>query len=158
MPKKKAPKPKAPPVERINPPVQTCCLCGSTFIGWGNNPFPLSEKEDDRCCDECNYTKVIPARLAKIAEDYGKLITQAEMEDLAAEVSSGDTVEVHRGYEIDYNIFGNHEYSVQYFSVTYIFDSVTEARTFIDNCWAYESGDIDEDPTEKISPDRIRKE
>ena len=72
MPKKKAPKPKAPPVERINPPVLTCCLCGSTFVGWGNNPFPLSDKEDDKCCDECNYTKVIPARLARIAEAYGK--------------------------------------------------------------------------------------
>ena len=51
-----------------------CCLCGKeiTHIGYdegeylGNNPHPLSENEDDRCCDECNETKVIPARLNQI--------------------------------------------------------------------------------------------
>ena len=42
----------------------TCCLCGRTIEGYGNNPFPLSENEDDRCCDNCNWTKVIPARIA----------------------------------------------------------------------------------------------
>lgn len=42
-----------------------CCLCGK-HIGWdeegiyGNNPYPLKEK--GQCCDECNSTKVIPAR------------------------------------------------------------------------------------------------
>ena len=72
MPKKKESKPKAAPVERIEPPTLTCCLCGDTFVGWGNNPYPLSVNPDDRCCDKCNYTKVIPARLARIAESYGK--------------------------------------------------------------------------------------
>ena len=43
-----------------------CCLCGSTIggMGYGNNPFPMAEK--GRCCDDCNLTKVIPARLADI--------------------------------------------------------------------------------------------
>lgn len=71
MPKKKEVKPK-PVVVREPEPLLTCCLCGKEFIGWGNNPYPLAEGEDDRCCDECNYTKVIPARLARIAEAYGK--------------------------------------------------------------------------------------
>ena len=71
MPRKKE-KPIKAVVEHIKPPVQTCCLCGREFVGWGNNPFPLSEKEDDVCCDECNYTKVIAARLEYIAERYGK--------------------------------------------------------------------------------------
>lgn len=42
-----------------------CCLCGKTFEGFGNNPWPLAKGEDDRCCDECN-NKVIIARLANL--------------------------------------------------------------------------------------------
>ena len=32
----------------------TCCLCSKIFEGWGNNPAPLSDREDDDCCNECN--------------------------------------------------------------------------------------------------------
>lgn len=72
MPRKKAPvEPKPKPV-KLELPTLTCCLCGATFVGWGNNPSPLSDNPDDRCCDDCNYTKVIPARLAEIAEKFGK--------------------------------------------------------------------------------------
>ena len=39
-----------------------CCLCGETFIGMGNNPEPL-DSDPERCCDPCNDTRVIPARL-----------------------------------------------------------------------------------------------
>ena len=37
-----------------------CCICGKTFSGYGNNPWPLKEK--GRCCDECNK-KVIEQRI-----------------------------------------------------------------------------------------------
>ena len=40
-----------------------CCLCGKIFTGFGNNPWPISLDPNDRCCDECNMNKVIPARL-----------------------------------------------------------------------------------------------
>lgn len=40
---------------------ETCVICGKEFEGWGNNPYPV--KEEGRCCDECNETKVIPARI-----------------------------------------------------------------------------------------------
>lgn len=43
-----------------------CCICGKRFTGWGNNPWPVVEDENARCCDECNDTEVIPARLAKM--------------------------------------------------------------------------------------------
>ena len=44
-----------------------CCLCGKEVIGsWGNNPWPLSHDINERCCDKCNMTKVIPARLGII--------------------------------------------------------------------------------------------
>ena len=40
-----------------------CCLCGKEIEDFGHNPQPLGEKEDDRCCDECNQKLVIPTRL-----------------------------------------------------------------------------------------------
>lgn len=44
----------------------TCCLCHKTFAGFGNNPDMWDDKiwkSTDRCCDNCNLFKVIPARL-----------------------------------------------------------------------------------------------
>lgn len=44
-----------------------CCLCGKRYEHWGNNPYPLCDEDDrsSRCCNTCNWTKVIPARLQK---------------------------------------------------------------------------------------------
>ena len=41
-----------------------CCICGKDCVGFGNNPEPIKDK--GLCCDECNRTKVIPARLNRI--------------------------------------------------------------------------------------------
>ena len=41
--------------------MKKCCICGKKFEGWGNNPAPV--KIRGRCCDDCNSTQVIPARL-----------------------------------------------------------------------------------------------
>ena len=45
-----------------------CCLCSGQYECWGNNALPL---KDGRCCDECNETKVIPARLARFHKELG---------------------------------------------------------------------------------------
>lgn len=47
-----------------NNEVKTCCICGRSFTGWGNNPWPV--KDDGECCDKCNLDKVIPARIASL--------------------------------------------------------------------------------------------
>jgi len=49
----------------------TCCLCGAKYRMYGNNPWPLSDDDDDRCCHQCNSERVIPARfkLFRAAED-----------------------------------------------------------------------------------------
>jgi hypothetical protein len=47
-----------------------CCLCGKLIpievSGWslGNNAEPLVN--NGRCCNECNQTRVIPARLDQV--------------------------------------------------------------------------------------------
>lgn len=45
------------------PKNNNCILCGAKDIGFGNNPEPLKKYEEGQCCDTCNDTKVIPARL-----------------------------------------------------------------------------------------------
>lgn len=46
-----------------------CCICGEKFTGWGNNPYPVVDGINAKCCDRCNETKVLPARLAQM---FGK--------------------------------------------------------------------------------------
>lgn len=41
-----------------------CCLCGKNIEGFGNNPYPL--KNEGKCCDDCNWSLVIPARVIEI--------------------------------------------------------------------------------------------
>lgn len=37
-----------------------CFICGKEYVGYGNNAHPVME---GRCCDRCNYEKVIPMRI-----------------------------------------------------------------------------------------------
>lgn len=46
-----------------------CCICGKKFTGWGNNPWPVVKDEDALCCDGCNATAVLPARIAGLREE-----------------------------------------------------------------------------------------
>jgi hypothetical protein len=39
---------------------QICSICECEYEGWGNNAEPAN---DGRCCDHCNWTAVIPARI-----------------------------------------------------------------------------------------------
>lgn len=43
-----------------------CCLCKKEIKGYGNSPAPLNENEDAKCCDECNFKLVIPARIQEL--------------------------------------------------------------------------------------------
>jgi len=45
--------------ERVN---SGCCICGADYGRYGHNPDPV--KPSGRCCDTCNATVVIPARLS----------------------------------------------------------------------------------------------
>ena len=43
-----------------------CDLCGGEMDKYGNNAEPILR--NGRCCDKCNLTEVIPARLRKAKE------------------------------------------------------------------------------------------
>ena len=45
---------------------EKCVLCGGEIKGYGNNPAPLAD--EGRCCDDCNKSKVIPARMSKLKD------------------------------------------------------------------------------------------
>ena len=40
-----------------------CCICGRVFYGYGNNAEPFRK---GRCCEECNWIYVIPARIKDV--------------------------------------------------------------------------------------------
>jgi len=44
---------------------QKCSICQKFYAGFGNNAWPVN---DGRCCDWCNATVVIPARLTNLAQ------------------------------------------------------------------------------------------
>lgn len=45
----------------------TCCICGKRINGeWGNNPAPVNNDEDAKCCDACDCSYVIPARIKQL--------------------------------------------------------------------------------------------
>lgn len=46
--------------------MKKCCLCDKEFEGFGNNPYPLVDDKNAYCCDECNFTKVITARIEEL--------------------------------------------------------------------------------------------
>jgi|TARA_R110000822_G_scaffold265629_2_gene389570 hypothetical protein len=69
----------------VNPKESECCLCGGdmeyisvnrTTKIYGHNAEPL-EKGHGRCCDSCNYIKVLSARTglseSTLLEHYSKL-------------------------------------------------------------------------------------
>ena len=45
---------------------QECVICGKEFTGYGNNPWPAAKY--GRCCDDCNFSVVLPARLKGVKE------------------------------------------------------------------------------------------
>lgn len=49
-----------------------CCVCGAKILDYGNNPYPVVDDEDARCCDQCNMEYVIPARIAMIIQEREK--------------------------------------------------------------------------------------
>ena len=44
-----------------------CCFCGKECENeFGNNPAPVNNDPNARCCNECNDKIVIPARILNV--------------------------------------------------------------------------------------------
>lgn len=44
-----------------------CCICGCECENeWGNNPWPVVNDKDAVCCNNCDATVVIPARIQQM--------------------------------------------------------------------------------------------
>lgn len=61
-----------------------CNLCGCEIEGFGNNPAPLMLKDDERCCYECNWKYVIPARLVQLSDS--ERLTDSEIAELVTAI------------------------------------------------------------------------
>ena len=50
-----------------------CCLCGDEIQGqaFSHNPYPLVAEDDyeSRCCEGCNFEKVLPSRMSMLREN-----------------------------------------------------------------------------------------
>lgn len=44
-----------------------CCFCKKQLQDYGNNPAPANNDPKARCCDFCNHTIVMPARVPHLA-------------------------------------------------------------------------------------------
>lgn len=58
-----------------------CCICGEDYNGFGNNPFPLVQRDDyeSRCCNDCDEY-VISARMLGLKKQLDFNINQSDEE------------------------------------------------------------------------------
>ena len=60
----------------MKPGIQTCCICGKEFTGYGHSPYPVKET-DAECCNECNARVVLPKR-AELSKKHEAMKTELE--------------------------------------------------------------------------------
>ena len=50
----------------MNNETKICCICGKSFNGWGNDPWPVVMDDDAECCDDCDMGVVLAARISEM--------------------------------------------------------------------------------------------
>ena len=55
---------------------QICCICGKTFTGWGNNPYPVVKSANTslKCCDAFNLNEVMKARIKEATKLHRRVM------------------------------------------------------------------------------------
>lgn len=48
---------------------KTCCICRKLILGFGSNPDPLMDSAGQSCCQKCDETYVLSARMSGIGVD-----------------------------------------------------------------------------------------
>ena len=54
-----------PIVPHENSARKICSICGTAYIEWGHNAWPVTK---GRCCNECNDLVVIPRRIRDLRQ------------------------------------------------------------------------------------------
>jgi hypothetical protein len=84
-----------------------CVVCGNKVGNWGHNPQPI--KEDGICCDRCNQTVVIPARLLEASEREDEIDEREddrEVEEEEDDIMTGECILCNEVIECWYNYCG----------------------------------------------------
>jgi ribosomal protein S13 len=82
-----------------------CDICGKEFEGYGNNPAPLDGKI---CCDKCNVTYVIPARLKKL--NVGNKLGDSSIKDAETETPQITELRNRIGFLISEEVIAINDY------------------------------------------------
>jgi hypothetical protein len=52
--------------------LRKCSICNTKYIGQGNNPQPVLNNSNKRCCNACHWDVVVPRRL----QDFTTMINK----------------------------------------------------------------------------------
>lgn len=95
---------------------QTCVLCGCEFEGYGNDPSPVVDH--GVCCDDCNMSIVVPARMDAIEESKDtELSTMGNVDGSALTIEDIRTA-FRKGLltvNADFSVMGETQFSVGLF-------------------------------------------
>lgn len=58
-----------------------CCFCGRKKTGYGNSPEPILSDVKNKCCDDCNYSVVLPRRLYDFQEQAKKMKKEEKQDE-----------------------------------------------------------------------------
>ena len=58
-----------------------CVLCPGLYEGYGHNPRPLAN--EGRCCDDCNWNKVVPYRFYQAVLQHRAQQQEDEMDEVS---------------------------------------------------------------------------
>jgi hypothetical protein len=67
----------------------SCSFCGAPYTHYGNNPEPIKPFHL-RCCDKCNWEKVIPWRMGKVPGALGTWEDQQQQQEALKEALRGE--------------------------------------------------------------------
>jgi len=61
-----------------------CCFCKQDAGEFGNNPEPIFDQGEGRCCNECNWKLVLPTRLLAVTDQdaFEKVVTKIRQQKI----------------------------------------------------------------------------
>lgn len=93
-----------------------CCICDKEINNpWGNSPWPIVDDPEAKCCDDCNFEKVLPARIAMMNKNRENPVTENINRSDKPMIKVGDQIHI-------IHMAGEPEYRDKVGTVTHIDD------------------------------------